>query len=48
MELAENDEYNTDGNVADTPAVDGRRGHLEEQIDDAAPQGDGQDEDGRQ
>ncbi len=45
MELAENDNLNVEGEAADTPEMTGRRGHLEEQIDDAPPQGAGDGED---
>ncbi len=45
MELAENDNFNVEGEAADTPEMTGRRGHLEEQVDGAPPQGTGEGED---
>ncbi|MBA3266097.1 MAG: cytochrome c oxidase subunit I [Nocardioidaceae bacterium] len=47
MELSENEELDEAGEAADAPEMDGRRGHLEEQIEGAPPQGAADDEEER-
>jgi cytochrome c oxidase subunit 1 len=49
LELEDNARMNTsNGEFADTPIVDGREEHLEEQVDGAPPQGAPQDEEDRE